>query len=136
MQRLSDEDRTTFKNSWDNINKKLEQHDLEIENLFTTYLYYIAQSNPKKSLHKELLEIFKGKNSLEIVYEIGRFADSYIEILISEDKYIYCLRYLKHFVYWQTILTTAKFKNYQNIETPKRSPCCLLLPKLDWRWYC
>ena len=35
------------------------------------------------------------------------------------DKYIFCLRYLKHKIYWNSILTTAIFIKYNNIEKLK-----------------
>lgn len=120
MQKLSDEDRKAFKNQWDKINNCLKNDDLNMEGLFNMYLYYTITSNPKTSLHKELLASFKNKNSLELINELEKFAECYIDILTSQDKYIYCLKYLKHTIYWQSILITAEYKKYKDIEKLKK----------------
>jgi hypothetical protein len=49
------------------------------------------------------------KTSLEIVKEISDFSEAYIKTLTAEDKHLYCLRYLKHKIYWSSILSTALF---------------------------
>ena len=116
MQKLSEEDRKIFKANWENIKTKLEAEDLSFENLFTIYLYYSKEANPKTTLHKELLATFKNKDSLKLIYELEKFAESYIEIRKLEDKYFYCLKYLRHSIYWESILTTAKYKNYEEFE--------------------
>ena len=113
-------DRNTFKKDWDNTNNNLKNNDLNMEGLFNLYLYYTITRNPKMTLHKELLETFKNKKSLELIHEIKNFSDQYIDILKSEDRYIYCLRYLRHSIYWQSILVTAKFVDYQDIDGLKK----------------
>ncbi|HIP33203.1 MAG TPA: hypothetical protein EYG89_00370 [Bacteroidia bacterium] len=89
--------------------------------MLNTYLYYKITTNPKNRLDKELWEVFQKENktSLEIVKEIGDFSTSYIKVLTLEDKYIYCLRYLRHKIYWNSILATASFSNYPHIEELK-----------------
>ena len=132
MRGLLDEDRRSFKATWDNITQRIKENDLSMEGLFTAYLYYTITSNPEVTLHKELLETFGNKNAMEIIHELEKFSGSYIAILTKEDNYIYCLMYLRHAIFWQAILTTADYKDYQDIEELKRIFSCLLLSKLDW----
>lgn len=114
----SKEDMTAFKSKWENIISNLKFAELDIDSMLNTYLYYKLASNPKNRLDKELLDIFKkeGKDSLEIIKEIGDFSDAYIELYSLQNKYIFCLKYLKHKIYWNAIITTALFENYQDIE--------------------
>lgn len=117
MSPLSEEEKNTFKREWDFIKNDLENSDLDFYALFILYLYYIKPSNPKHSLHKELLSQFekdKNTNALKFIYDLKKFAQNYKEILAGKDKYIYCLRYLKHDVYWKSILTSAKYIGYSD----------------------
>ena len=123
MQKLSDnkEDRNMFKNEWQDINSNLKFAELSIEDMLTTFLYYKLTANPKSRLDKELLNIFdkEKKDALTIVNEIKDFSNAYIAILTQEDKHIYCLKYLKHKIYWNSILTTAEFVKYPNMKELK-----------------
>ncbi len=65
------------------------------------------------------MKFSKKKTSLEIIKEIKEFSSVYIEISQAEDKHIYCLRYLRHKIYWNSILTTAKFVNYKHFDKLK-----------------
>jgi len=116
------EDRNTFKKDWTDINSELKFNDFDIESMLTTYLYYKIATNPKSRLDKELLSVFKKekKDSLEIINEISDFSKAYIKLLTMNDKYIFCLRYLKHKIYWNSILTTAIFIDYKEIEELKK----------------
>jgi uncharacterized protein with ParB-like and HNH nuclease domain len=123
MRELSKEDRRAFVSKWEKINNNLDMfEDLTFESMLNTYLYYKITTNPRKRLDKELLSVFKkeSKNALEIINEISNFANAYIEILTLEDKYMYCLRYLKHKIFWQAIMTTAYFVKYKDIEKLKQ----------------
>lgn len=117
----SKEDRNTFKTVWSNINLELKFNDFDIESMLTTYLYYKIATNPKSRLDKELLVVFKKeeKDSLVIINEISNFSQAYIKLLTMNDKYIFCLRYLKHKIFWNAILTTAIFIDYKEIEKLK-----------------
>lgn len=123
MQKLQGdkEDRNTFKTVWGDINSELKFNDFDIESMLTTYLYYKIATNPKSRLDKELLTVFEKEktNSLDIVNEISNFSKAYIKLLTINDKCVFCLRYLKHKIYWNSILTTAIFINYSDIEKLK-----------------
>lgn len=115
------EDRNTFKTVWSDINSELKFNDFDIESMLTTYLYYKIATNPKSRLDKELITVFKKEkqNSLEIVEEINNFSKAYIRLLTVNDKHVFCLKYLQHKIYWNSILTTAIFTNYKDIDKLK-----------------
>lgn len=118
MQGLTEERRRTFQVLWNQINYNLEVFGLDIEGMLNSYLYYKLTSNPKLRIDKELLKIFKEENRdpIEILNEIKDFSNSYINIQTREDKYIYCLKYLRHKIYWTSILSTASFVEYSNFR--------------------
>lgn len=119
MQTLGDEDRKAFKRSWEDVISQLQFADYSIDDMLTTYLYYKLAKNPESRLDKELLGIFEKekKSSMEIMKEISDFSKAYIEVLGLQNKYIYCLKYLKHKIYWTSILTTAKFTGYEKFDS-------------------
>jgi len=122
MQKLDgNEDRTAFKAKWETIKSNLKFANFDLDGMLNTYLYYKISTNPKSRLDKELLSVFlkEGKNALEIIKEIGDFSEAYIKILTAEDKNLYCLRYLKHRIYWSSILSTALFSKYPHLEKLK-----------------
>jgi uncharacterized protein with ParB-like and HNH nuclease domain len=124
MQKIKDskEDRRAFKTKWEEINSNLKFLNFDIESMLTTYLYYKIATNPKSRLDKELINVFEkeDKNSLEIINEINEFSKSYINLLTKEDKYVYCLKYLRHNYYWTSILCTALFHKYEYIDELKK----------------
>ena len=122
MTSLDVEDRKTFKAKWDSINEKVN-HRFDFEDMLQSYLYYKIASNPRKRIDEELLDIYKKENvdSLSAINEISRFSDSYLEVMESADKYIYILKYLRHTIYWTTILSAAKYLNYSDFEQLKKN---------------
>lgn len=121
MTSLNIEDRKTFKAKWDSINEKVN-HRFDFEDMLQSYLYYKIASNPQRRIDEELLEIYKKEkvDSLSAINEISKFADSYLDIMEAADKYIYILKYLRHSIYWTTILSTASFLNYSDFEQLKK----------------
>ena len=124
MQKLKNnfEDRKAFKLKWEDIKEKLEYETLSLDEMLNTYLYYKITTNPKSRLDKELLLVFdkENKNALTIIHEISSFSNKYIKLLSTNDKYVFCLRYLRHKIFWQSILTTALFVEYKEIEELKK----------------
>src|SRR5574344_1130850 len=88
--------------------------------ILKSYLYYKLGDNPSFRIDTELMDIFKKENKLEnpieIINKIKKFSDSYIEILTLKNKYIFCLKYLKHRIYWTSILASAKFVKYKDFD--------------------
>lgn len=123
MQKLtSKEDRKAFKTTWEEISSNLKFANLDLDGMLNTYLYYKITTNPKSRLDKELSSIFEKekKYSLEIIKEISDFSKAYIKLMTMEDKYIYLLRYLRHKIYWNSILTTAIFIKYNDFDKLKQ----------------
>ena len=116
------EDRNAFKTKWEDINLSLKLSALDLDSMLNTYLYYKLSTNPKSRLDKELIRVFtkEGKGALEIIKEIDDFSEAYVKILNEENKYLYCLKYLKHRIYWVSIMSTALFTNYPKIEELKK----------------
>lgn len=122
MQTLDNEDRKAFKSKWELVNSNLIFFNFDIDGMLNTYLYYKIATNPESRLDKKLWEVFEneGRSSLEIIKEISDFSECYIKVLTAEDKNVYCLKYLKHKIYWTSILSTAFFSNYNELEDLKK----------------
>lgn len=117
-----DENKEEFKNTWSTMLSDIESNDFTIDNILTSYLYFKKAANPKTRLDKELIEIFKKENinSLKAVGEMKDFSEAYIKLFKKHDKYLYCLRYLRHSIYWNSILSTAIFTRYQHFDELKK----------------
>lgn len=127
MQDLQDnkEERRLFADKWDHIREKLknDSNDYSVfNNMLTTYLYYKVPASSKKSLNEDLLDVFKKekKKSQDIITEIVNFGLEYEKIVMQEDKYIHCLKNSPYKIYWESILTTAMFSKYKEIEDLKK----------------
>jgi uncharacterized protein with ParB-like and HNH nuclease domain len=119
MQKLSsDEDRKTFKRSWEDTISRLQFYNYFLDDMLTTYLYYKIAKNPESRIDKELLSVFEKEKitALQIIKEISDFSIVYIDVLNLQNKYLYCLKYLQHKIYWTSILITAKFTDYKEFD--------------------
>ena len=120
MQKIdNDEDKELFKTDWDAINNKLESFGLKLEDVLNSFLYFKLASNPESRLDKQLLTIFNAekKTALENLFEISKFSNAYISVLSENNRHIHCLQYLRHKIYWTSIVTSAHFVNYKHIES-------------------
>ena len=107
-----EEDQRTFEENWIFIENKAKEFEETLDNLFTYYEYYLLASNPKRSLYEELERQFDKKNPKDIIYQFKKMIDYFDEIDSENSKVIYSLKYLKHDVYWKSILLTAKLENW------------------------
>lgn len=114
-------DRNAFKNKWEQIVNNLKIHELSFENMLNTYLYFKLGSNPKFRLDKELKAIFKkeGIDANSVLMDIDKFSISYIKVFNSRDKHIHCFKYLRHQIYWTSIIVTAEYCNYPHLDKLK-----------------
>ena len=110
----SDEDLRIFEQDWVYIENKAKEFNEGLTNLFTYYLYYLLGSNPKKSLYDELERLFKLREPKNIIYEFKKLIDYFDEIDDEHSKVIYALEYLRHDVFWKSILLTAKMENWSH----------------------
>lgn len=126
MQKIknNEEDRDSFRSTWDDIVDYLKRSDFNMDEMLRAYLHYNIATNPQKRLDKELQVVFdnfgkQGKDPIQIIDEIKDFSEAYIKARTKDDKYVYCLRYLQHGIYWHSILSTAVYQNYSDIDKLK-----------------
>lgn len=112
----------SFIADWQACEQLTEQVDVNMTEFFTYYLYYLLESNPKKSLVEELGDHFKGKNSNTIITDFKAFIKYYGAEIYEEkgDVEIYSLFYMAWSTYWITILLTALHSNYQDYDKLKQ----------------
>lgn len=116
LSQLTDDKRPQFMATWGQIEESCKSINHSLTDILTYYEYYQLASNPKRTLYEELNDIFKGKDSNAIVYDLKTFVKHYIEIYNHHDKVIYSFYYLKHQIYWKSILTTAKHLNFPHFN--------------------
>jgi uncharacterized protein with ParB-like and HNH nuclease domain len=114
------EQRTSFKATWNKIENSFENSNGEIENMFSIYSVFKQPKTTKERYDKIIRRVLKDekKTTAEAIIEIEKFAKSYIEIIDDKkkDRRIYLCRYLSHWVYWQSIITTAHYSSYDNFD--------------------
>lgn len=116
MSSLPSRDQDKFITEWRYIEGLAKELDEDLDNLLSLYLYFLKANNPKLGLYEELTKEIKGRESNVVIFEIKKFLESYKEVMNLQDKSIYSLRYLKHQIYWKTILASAKFHNRNDIK--------------------
>ena len=102
---------------WREIEQTVKNCDINMNDLFIIYEYYLLAANPKKSLYDELQSIFEDKDTNEVIADIKAFANTYLkEISKKEDKILYSLRYIRWSMYWKCILMTAMHTEYTHYK--------------------
>ena len=110
----TEDDLEVFEREWNDIENKAKEFEEDLTNLFIYYEYYLLASNPRKSLYEELINLFKNKCPKEIIYQFKCLL-SYLDEIDSENsKVIYSLYYLRHNIYWKSILLSAKLERWSN----------------------
>ena len=66
-----------FMADWQSMEESIKDSDINLNDLFTMYEYYLLASNPKKSLTEELQDLFKDRDSNEVISKIKEFARIY-----------------------------------------------------------
>ena len=104
---------------WREMEQTVKKCDINMNDLFIIYEYYLLAANPKKSLYDELQGIFEDKDPNEVIEDIKVFANTYLnEILEKEDKVLYSFRYIRWSMYWKCIAITAvhtKYPQYKEV---------------------
>jgi uncharacterized protein with ParB-like and HNH nuclease domain len=94
--------------------------DINVNDLFIMYEYFLLGQNPKKSLYDELQHEFESKDPNTVIDDVKKFARSYYnEIWEAKDKTTFSFWYIRWSVYWKSILLTAIHTNYDNYEELK-----------------
>src|SRR3989344_2496517 len=112
------EDWETFEQEWISVEEKAKQSEEDINNLLTYYEYYLLAKNPKKTLQEELIKEFNKENPLKVISDFKKLIEFYVSIYNKKSKVFYSLRYLKHDVYWKSIILSSKMCGWEdkNIE--------------------
>jgi len=112
MSKLPEDEFPTFVQDWIAIEEKAKELNEKLTDLLTYYEYYLLASNPKKGLYDELEAQFRNKDPKEIVHQLRSLLEQFGEIQQQKSKELYTLRYLKHDVYWKSILITARLEGW------------------------
>ncbi len=116
MSRLKEEDLALFEQDWIYVETKAKEFGEELSSLFTYYEYYLLGSNPKKSLEDELVKQFSNKDPKKVIYDFKKLIQYFSDIDGENSKLIYSLGYLKHDVYWKSILLSAKLEGWDKVS--------------------
>jgi uncharacterized protein with ParB-like and HNH nuclease domain len=110
----------SFIEVWKQIEGILAFTDETMHGILNLYLYFLKTENPKRSLQDELKQVFKDKKPQEIILDIKKFTENYNYVVSNtKDKHISMLKYLRHSIYWKSILTTAKQVKYSEFDKLK-----------------
>lgn len=116
LQKLPADQHTQFMANWQYIENVAKQCNEDLTKLFNYYLYFLLGDNPKKGLYEEFEAQIRHRNSNEVIFEVKHFVDSYRSVLDSKYKSVLSLQYLKHELYWKSILTTAKHLGFEDFD--------------------
>jgi len=107
-----------FNSTWREMETISNQIEEDLEDLFTYYEYYLLARNPKHSLYDELTNTnwFKEKDPNKAIYHVKTFIDNFSKISQLESKLIFSFWYLPNQVFWKSILTTAKMRDFDDFE--------------------
>ena len=111
--KLDVSNRPQFMASWNQIETTCKMIGEDIASILSYYEYFRLGDNPKRTLYEELQDIFeedlkkKGTTANTIIFEIKTFVDNYNVLMNKCNRDIYAMRYLKHQIYWRSILMTA-----------------------------
>lgn len=102
---------------WREMEQTIKTCDINLNELFIIYEYYILGQNPKKSLYDELQDAFSDSDPNEVIADIKRFANAYYtSIYEARDKVLYSFWYIRWNMYWKSILLTALHTGYSSFD--------------------
>lgn len=105
---------------WREMEQTIKTCDINLNDLFIIYEYYILGQNPRRSLYDELQDAFKDLDPNWVIRDIKKFANTYYtSIYEAEDKVIFSFWYLRWNMYWKSILVGALHANYPNFHELK-----------------
>jgi len=114
MSKIGDEDQKTFEQNWIYVENKAKEFGEELTSLFTYYEYYLIARNPEKSLYDILETEFRNKDPLKTIHDFKLAVDLFFNMDNRAPKHIYPLYYLRHDVYWKSIILTSLLNNWSN----------------------
>ncbi len=109
-----------FISDWRDMEQAIKNCDINLNDLFIIYEYYILASNPTKSLYDQLQEVFKDADPNIVISEIKKFANIYLsDIWEKHDKVLYSFWYIRWNMYWKSILIGAIMSEYKDYDKLK-----------------
>ncbi len=108
----SEDDFPTFVQDWIAIEEKSKELNEKLNDLLTYYEYYLLASNPKRALYDELEAKFRNEDPKEVIHKFRTLLEKFGDIQHQKSKEFYTLKYLKHDVYWKSILIAAKLEGW------------------------
>ena len=109
-----------FISDWRDMEQAIKNCDINLNDLFIIYEYYILASNPTKSLYDQLQEVFKDADPNIVISEIKKFANIYLsDIWEKHDKVMYSFWYIRWNMYWKSILIGAIMSEYKDYDKLK-----------------
>ncbi len=122
------EDRSTLKTDWTRLEDMVNDLDVSLENLLLYYSYFLYKNDIPKGLYESLMDKKKSpfyeqsqNNAMAALHELKEFVECYKELRNSNYNSVNSLIYLRHQIYWRTMLTSAFYMN------EKRKS------KMDWK---
>jgi uncharacterized protein with ParB-like and HNH nuclease domain len=106
---------------WRDMEQTIKNCDINLNDLFIIYEYYILGQNPKKSLYDQLQDAFKDLDPNLLIGDIKKFADTYYKLIYEgRDKVLFSFWYIRWNMYWKSILLTALHTNYKDFDQLKK----------------
>ena len=112
MGELKEEDYPVFEADWNFFESKAKDLNEDLTRLFTYYEYYLLGSNPKREIYEELEKKFKHMEPKKIIHKFKKIIRIFDDIKNEDSKDLFSLEYLRHDVYWKSILISAKLKEW------------------------
>jgi uncharacterized protein with ParB-like and HNH nuclease domain len=102
---------------WREMEQTIKNCDINLNDLFIIYEYYILGQNPKKSLYDELQDAFDSLDPNDVISDIKKFATTYYQFIYeSRNSIIYSFWYIRWNMYWKSILLTALQTDYAEFD--------------------
>lgn len=111
-----------FISDWREMEQTVKNCDINLNDLFIIYEYYLLGQNPRKSLYDELQDQFSAKDPNLVIADLKKFAHTYYNsIYESRNLVIYSFWYIRWNMYWKSILLTALHTNYSEFDELTKS---------------
>lgn len=106
---------------WRDMEQTIKTCDINLNDLFIIYEYYILGQNPKKSLYDELQYAFEKLDPNWVIGDIKKFANTYYtHIFEGMDKVLFSFWYIRWNMYWKSILLTSLHTGYTQYDELKK----------------
>jgi uncharacterized protein with ParB-like and HNH nuclease domain len=106
-----------FMADWKDCESNSNNTEIQLNELFIMYEYYLLGQNPKRSLYDELVIQLKEQDPNSIIKDVKEFIENYKnKIYDNKNKDIYSFFYISWRMYWRAILLTALKEDYEDYD--------------------